>query len=151
MASMNVYRKQQGTSGKMEKIDHGDLIQIIIGSLGGAFAFAPTEEFHLISRNIPFPKLVLLFLSTLVFIGLISYCMGVRRIARRDIRTLGLIPVRILIIYGISVLSCLLALWIYDLISVQTPMVIVVKKIMVLALPATAGGTLVDLIGTKNK
>ncbi len=135
----------------MEKIDHGDLIQIIIGSLGGAFAFAPTEEFHLISRNIPFPKLALLFLSTLAFIWLIAYCMGVRRLAPRDIRTLALVPVRILVIYGISILSCLLALWIYDIISVQTPIVTIIKKIVVLALPATAGGTLVDLIGSKNR
>ena len=136
---------------KKESIDSSDLIQIIIGSLGGAFAFAPTEEFHLISQNIPGPKLALLFLSTLVFIGLIAYCMGVRKIAPREIRTLALVPVRILAIYGVSVLSCLLALWLYDMVSFQTPVVTVLKKIVVLALPATAGGTLVDLIGTKNR
>jgi uncharacterized membrane protein len=134
-----------------EEIDLRDIIQIIVGSLGGALAIAPTEEFHLISQSIPWPKLIILFFVTLIFIGLIAYRMGIRAISRRNILAVWILPIRIILIYCISCLSCLFALWIYDLIPVGTPLFIIINKLVVLALPATAGGTLIDLIGTKHR
>ncbi len=135
----------------MEKIDLQDILQILIGSLAGAFGFAFTEELHLISENISWSKLALFFIMTLLFVGLLAYGIGIRKVSRHNIRTLAFIPTRILLIYGASIVSCIIALWLYDLISLQTPIVLIVRKIVVLALPATAGGTLVDLIGTKNR
>jgi uncharacterized membrane protein len=134
-----------------EQIDFRDIMQIIIGSLGGALAIAPTEEFHSISENIPSIKLVFLFFATLLFIGLIAYRIGVRRLTRQSMLTVWFFPIRIILIYCISCFSCLFALWVYDLIIAGTPTIFIVKKIIVLALPATTGGALIDLIGTKHR
>jgi uncharacterized membrane protein len=134
-----------------EQIDVRDILQIVIGSLGGALAVAPTEEFHLISESIPWVKLIILFFATLVFIGLIAYRMGVRAIPRKDILSVWVLPVRIILIYSISCLSCLFALWVYDLITVGIPATFIVKNLVVLALPATTGGALIDLIGSKHR
>jgi uncharacterized membrane protein len=134
-----------------EKIDTRDVLQIIIGSLGGALAIAPTEEFHSISENIPSIKLVFLFVATVLFIGLIAYRMGVRKLAPKNMLTVWFFPIRIILIYCLSCLSCLFALWVYDLIIVGIPAIFIAKKIIVLALPATTGGALIDLIGTKHR
>lgn len=134
-----------------EKIDTRDILQIIIGSLGGALAIAPTEEFHLISENIPWVKLIFLFFATLIFIGLVAYRIGVRTLARQNMLTVWFFPIRIILIYCISCLSCLFALWVYDLITVGIPATVIVKKMIVLALPATTGGVFIDLIGTKHR
>jgi uncharacterized membrane protein len=134
-----------------EQIDFRDVLQIIIGSLGGALAIAPTEEFHLISENISWIKLFILFFATLMFIGLIAYRMGVRTLVSKNMLTVWFFPIRIILIYCISCLSCLFALWVYDLIMAGTPATFIVKKMIVLALPATTGGALIDLIGTKHR
>jgi uncharacterized membrane protein len=134
-----------------ERIDTRDILQIVIGSLGGALVIAPTEEFHAISENIPWVKLIFLFVATLLFIGLIAYRIGVRTVTRQNMLTVWFFPIRIILIYCVSCFSCLFALWVYDLIIAGIPATLLVKKMIVLALPATTGGALIDLIGTKHR
>ena len=135
-----------------ENIDLKDILQISAGSLAAAIVLAPSYELLQISKDLPIYKLVLIFIITLIFIGIIAYFIGVRKLELRQIITIAyVIPVRVVVIYSISIISCLVALWLYDFINFDTSPTNVVRQVIVLSLPATWGGTLLDLIYSKNK
>ena len=135
-----------------ERIDVKDIVQIIIGSMAAAIVFAPNSEIHTISHNLPVYKLVLIFLLTISSIGMLAYWLGGRRLQLKEIQTIAsVIPVRIILIYAISVISCLIALWLYDIITIETNIWLVTREVVVLLLPATWGGTLLDLLYTKHR
>ena len=125
---------------------------MIAGSLAAAIVIAPASEFRMLSQNLPGFKIFIIFILTLMFTGLIGYLIGGRKLKLKEIRTIAyVIPVRIVIIYTISLFSCLFALWIYDIIDVSTPPFNILREMIVLSLPATWGGTLLDLVYSKNK
>ena len=137
---------------KREHIDIKDLLQILAGSLAAAIVFAPTTEYRILSKNLPVYKIAILFILTLVFTGIIAYMIGGRKLKLREMRTIAyIIPVRIILIYAISALSCLIALWMYDVISLGSSFEYVAREVIVLSLIATWGGTLLDLVYSKNK
>ena len=137
---------------KRENIDLKDAFQIIVGSFAAAIVFAPSNEFRGISQNLPIYKLLLIFLLTLIFTGLLAYWIGGRKLRLREIRTVAyIIPVRIVLIYSISLFSCFVALWLYNIISISSDPILIIREMIVLSLPATWGGTLLDLIYSKNR
>ena len=90
---------------------------MITGSLATAIVIAPTNEFRTLAQYLPAIKIVIIFILTLVLTGAIGYWIGGRKLKLKEIRTIAyLIPLRIFVIYTISVFSCLVALWIYDII-----------------------------------
>ena len=136
---------------KKEHIDIKDILQIAAGSLAAAIVFAPTNEYRYLSQNLPLYKIVILFIFTLIFTGVIAYLIGGRKLKLKQIRTIAyVIPVRILIIYAISVISCLCALWMYDVIHFDSSIEYVMREVIVLSLIATWGGTLLDLVYSKQ-
>jgi len=136
----------------METIDKKDILQIIAGSLTAAIVLAPNIEYHDIAATIPVYKLVFIFILTIVFIALLAYWIGGRTLNLHEIKTIAaVIPVRVVIIYGISLCTCFIALWIYDFINSETTPIVFLRELIVLCLPATWGGTLLDLIHSKNK
>lgn len=137
---------------RRERIDFHDIIQIIIGSFAAAIVFAPTSELLSISQNLPIYKLIIIFIFSLIFIALLAYGFGSRNLHLKDIQTIGIIiPVRVVLIFLISTITCLIALWIYDIITIETPLLIITRRVVVLLLPATWGGALIDLLHSKNK
>jgi uncharacterized membrane protein len=137
---------------RREKIDYQDIVQIIIGSFAAAIVFAPTNELISISQKLPVHKLSIIFIFSLAFIGLLAYGFGGRNLHIKDIQTIAkIIPVRLVLIFLISTISCLIALWIYDIITIETSPLVVIRRVVVLLLPATWGGALIDLLHSKNK
>jgi uncharacterized membrane protein len=137
---------------RREHINVEDIVQIIIGSMAAAIVFAPTSELRAISLNLPLYKLAIIFLLTSTSVGLLAYWAGGRKLRLNEIHTIAsVIPVRILLIYAISFISCLIALWIYDIITIQSNIFDVIRIVIVLLLPATWGGTLIDLIYSKHR
>jgi len=135
-----------------ETIDKKDIIQMIIGSLATAIVIAPNNEYRFLSQNLPTYKILIIFIITIIFTVLISYWIGGRKLKLNEIRTIAyIIPVRVVMIYAISIVSCLFALWIYDIINSDTSNMLIIREIIVLSLPATWGGTLLDLVYSKNK
>ena len=137
---------------KKEHIDHKDILQIAAGSLAAAIVFAPNQEFRDISQNMPYYKLLIILAFTLIFAGLIAYWIGGRKLELKEIRTIAyIIPLRLVLIYFISVLSCLVALWLYDIVNFLSSPYLVIREVIVLSLTATWGGTLLDLVYSKNR
>ena len=148
-------KRKNNTTIKMsqkEHIDYKDILQIFAGSLAAAIVFAPNYEFRDIARHLPLFKMIIILVFTLIFSGLLAYWIGGRKLKIKQIRTIAfVIPVRIILIYLISLLSCFIALWLYDVINLETKIIYIVREVILLSLPATWGGALLDLVYSKNK
>ena len=148
-------KRKNNTTIKMsqkEHIDYKDILQIFAGSLAAAIVFAPNYEFREISQNLPIYKLIVIIAFTIIFSGLLAYWIGGRKLKIKQIRTIAfVIPLRVVLIYLISLLSCSVALWIYDVINLETKVIYIVREVILLSLPATWGGALLDLVYSKNK
>jgi uncharacterized membrane protein len=135
-----------------ERIDIKDILQIAAGSITAAIVFAPTNEYRSLSHNLPTYKIGILFVFTIIFAGILAYFIGGRKLKVNQIRTIAyIIPIRIVIIYAIAVVSCLIALWVYDIINFNTSLDMIAREVVVLSLFATFGGTLLDLVYSKNR
>ena len=134
-----------------EKIDRRDILQIMFGSLASSMTFAPIEEFHLISDKIHIHNVVLIILVNLFLIVFIAYGAGIRKLSYTHLHKFFFFPVRIILIYGLSLLTSFFALFLYHLLPEPFNLFIVLKKILVLSLPATAGGSLLDLMDSKHR
>jgi len=149
---MNKSKKPKNKDSQKEKINIVDIFQILVGSLAAAIVFAPTEELWLISQNLPIYKIIIIILLTLIFTTMIAYWIGGRKLKLHDISVIAyIIPIRIVIIYFISLFSCFIALWIYDILSTFSSSEGIIRGIIVLSLPSTWGGALLDLVYSKNK
>jgi len=140
---------------KKERIDAKDFFQIAAGALAAAILIAPSQELLYIAADLPFYKLIIIFFLSLAVSGIIAYKIGARKVEFNEMQKIGeFIPVRIVVIYVISAFSCLLVLWLYDIISINdifTNYNIVIKQVVVLSLIACGSGSLVDLAYSKNK
>lgn len=134
-----------------EKIDSRDLLQIIVGALASSMTFAPIEEFHFISDNIHALNVALIILVNLFLIIFIAYGVGVRKLTYSHLHKIFFFPLRIILIYGFALITSFLALFIYHLLPDPFDLSVVLKKILVLSLPATAGGSLLDLMDSKHR
>jgi len=134
-----------------EKIDRRDILQITVGSLASSMTFAPIEEFHLISDKIQALNVVLIILVNLTLIVFIAYGAGVRKLSYAHLHKFGFFPLRVILIYGLSLFTSFFALFLYHLLPEPFTLTVVLKKILVLSLPATAGGSLLDLMDSKHR
>ena len=76
---------------KIEHIDYKDVLQIIAGSLAAAIVFAPNQEFRSIFQNLPLYKILIIFIFTLFFAGLLAYWVGGRKLRPSQIKTIAYI------------------------------------------------------------
>jgi uncharacterized membrane protein len=135
-----------------EKIDQRDVLQIAVGALASSMTFAPIEEFHLISDNIHALNVVLIILVNLFLIIFIAYGAGVRKLSYSHLHKIFFFfPIRIILIYGFALFTSFAALFIYHLLPDPFTLSVIMKKILVLSLPATAGGSLLDLMDSKHR
>jgi uncharacterized membrane protein len=134
-----------------EKVDSRDILQITVGSLASSMTFAPIEEFHLISDKIHTHNVVLIILVNLLLIIFIAYGAGVRKLSYTHLHKIFFFPIRVIFIYGLSLLTSFFALFLYHLLPEPFNLLMIQKKILVLSLPATAGGSLLDLMDSKHR
>ena len=122
-----------------------------VGALASSMTFAPIEEFHLISDNIHALNVILIILVNLFLITFIAYGIGGRKLSYVHLHKFLFFPIRIIVIYGLALLTSFLALFIYHLLPEPFNLSVILKKIIVLSLPATAGGSLLDLMDSKHR
>ena len=135
-----------------EHIDLKDVFQIAAGALGAAILFGPNQDLHNIAYNLPFYKVILIFLLSLAVSGIIAYKIGARNLNVDQMQTVGnVIPVRVIAIYFISAFCCLFVLWIYNIVTINSDINNVINLVVVLSLIACGSGSMVDLAYSKNK
>ena len=137
---------------KQEHIDIKDIFQIAAGTLAAAIVFAPNQYLINLAIELPFFKVFIIFLLSISISGIIAYKIGARKINFEEMQKIGdIIPLRIVAIYVIAAFSCLLVLWLYNIITINTEFRIIVKEVVVLSLIACGSGTMFDLAYSKNK
>ena len=131
-----------------ENFDFRDVVQISVGSFIGALSYvfdAWEIAFQLAAVNVA----LIIILSVSLSI-VISYWIGVRRMGNKKIQMLGFLPLRTVVHYSTAVIFSLLILILFNLVNVQTPWQLSVKRTVLLALPATVLGSAVDLLGSRQ-
>lgn len=136
---------------KIEKFDARDVVQIAIGSFTGGLSFLLSGNVADVGEKIPVVNVVFVILVSVVFAYLSSYSFGVRKLGKKHLRVvLGIVPERIFVQYFLALLASAFLFYLLGINHLSTPVEVAVKRIFVLALPATVFGSAADLIGSKQ-
>lgn len=124
------------------KVGYQDVTKAIIGAFIGIVAhFAFMEGAH-IAENLDYYRAVALYIvSFLLGVGLI-YITGYREV--KQIRFLKFIPVRVTLIYFVSLFIIVFTLFIFNQIHTIS---LLFKQVAVISIPAVIGASIADLIG----
>ena len=124
----------------MKKINFEDIIQVSFGSALLAIPVAFTEEAWNMSETLPNHKVIMIFLTSLLFnASFIFYGVYQGQIRGKFFRFLA----RIFINYGLTVLTVTYILFLLDILSNSTNMSIL-SKIVLISFPASFSGAIVD-------
>ena len=125
----------------LRKLDLEDLGQIVIGSTMLSVPIAFTEESWNLSESLPMLNLVIIILISLSFIGIYSY-QGIYggSLPRRKFVYL----VRIILNYFITCVIVSIVLFSLDRLPVVSDTLVAIKRILIVAFPASMGAVVVD-------
>lgn len=133
---------------KEERFNLRDVLQTSVGAFTGALA---SFEFWRYGDGLPATNALLMVALSLLLAFLIAYYLGVRRLGHRHIKMLlGFLPERISAHYLLALFCSAVVLYTFGVNSLQTPLTDAVNRIVVVALPATALGSAVDLIDSQR-
>ena len=136
---------------KVEKFDKQDVIQIAIGSFTGALSFLLSGNVADVGEKIPVVNVVFVVFVSVAFAYLSSYFFGIRKLGKKHVRVFfGFVPERIFIQYLLALFSSAFLFYLLGINGPLTPLETIIKRIFVLALPATVFGSAADLIGSKQ-
>lgn len=123
------------------RINTEDIIQIAIGAFALAVPISFTEEAWKMSITLPFYNLLLVFVLSVTFLGIYAYySVFQKQVSKRyDIFIL-----RIFIAYFISALVVALVLLALNKLPVIDEPVIALKRLILIAMPASMGAIVVD-------
>lgn len=123
------------------RINMEDIVQIAIGAFALAVPISFTEEAWEISITLPFYNLLLVFVLSMVFLGIYAYySVFQKQVSKRyDIFIL-----RIFIAYFISALVVALVLLALNKLPIIDEPVIALKRLILIAMPASMGAIVVD-------
>ncbi len=128
-----------------------DIVQIIVGSFTGALVFITSSDIIQISDSIPLTNLCLIIATSVFFSYAISYLIDTDSIGeRRMSMLLGLVPLWTLIQYFTAVFFSLTLCYMLGINTLSTPLMIVVKRTFVLAMPSTITASAADLIESRK-
>lgn len=129
----------------LTRITRADIIRSIIGALIGTvghFAFFYGVE---LAEKISVVRATTLYLLSLVVCFFFMYYSGFRKV--KEVRIFRFIPLRVMVVYCISILVVIGTLFIFGLIDAQTPFVNVYKVISTTLLLAVLGASTADILG----
>ena len=137
--------------GQVERFNAKDVAQTAVGAFTGALIYAYQTDLTRMSDAIPVFNLLLITLCTLGLSFLICYSIGVRRLGKKSIRYLFWpLPLRIVVHYLLAVFSSAGILWLLAINAPGTALGVALPRIVMLALPATAFGSAIDLVGSQK-
>jgi len=135
-----------------EKFDTRDIIQTAVGSFAGALTYAYQTDVISLSSQISAMHVLLLIILGIILSFLIAYSIGVRRLGKKKMKmALGFIPVRTAVHYISAAVFSVVLLYLLGINTASTPFALIVKRVVLLALPATVFGSAVDLIGSQKE
>lgn len=118
-----------------------DMIQVVIGSTALTVPVAFSEESWKLSETLPTLNVFVLILLSLLFISLYS----IQGIFQGQIKhRLSHYIFRVLIDYGVSLLVVFIVLFALNRMPIIDDPIIAIKRIIILAFPASMGGVIVD-------
>lgn len=128
-----------------------DIIQVVVGSFTGALVFITSSDIIRISDSIPLTNLCLIVATSVFFSYAISYLIDTNSFGeRRMSMLLGLVPQWTLIQYFTAVFFSLTLCYMLGINTLSTPLMIVVKRTFVLAMPSTITASAADLIESQK-
>jgi uncharacterized membrane protein len=128
-----------------------DIIQIIVGSFTGALVFITSSDIITISDNIPLSNLCLIVATSVFFSYATSYLIDTYSFGERRMSLLtGLLPRWTLIQYFTAVFFSLTLCYMLGINTLSTPLMMVVKRTFVLAMPSTITASAADLIESQK-
>lgn len=121
-------------------INSEDIIQVVIGASALTVPVAFSEEAWRLSETLPLLNVMVLFLLSLIFIGLYS----IQGIFQGKIKhRLYHFILRAIIDYGITLVVVFVILFALNRMPFDEP-IIALKRIILLSFPASMGGVIVD-------
>lgn len=130
-----------------EKFSIQDVAEITIGSVVLAFPVALTEEVWTLSQELPLGRTLLISLSSLLFIGWFGYHIFYRSIFKSHWRDFLL---RIFSVYIITLVISAMILFAIDHFPLMTEPVATLKRMIIIAFPASFSATIVDSLGSRD-
>jgi uncharacterized membrane protein len=118
-----------------------DIGQIAIGAFVLAVPISFSEEAWKIGGSLPFPNLLLVFTLSIGFLALFAYQSVFQG---RIIHRLIVFAIRIIIAYLIAALVVALVLVSLDKFPLLSEPVVAIKRLIVIAMPASMGAIVVD-------
>lgn len=118
-----------------------DASQIFVGAFALAVPISFSEEAWRLGETLPFSNLMMLLALSVLFLGLFTY----QSVFQHNVR--GRIPVflfRILIAYLMAALVVALVLFCLDKLPIMDDPITALKRIIVIAMPASMGAIVVD-------
>ncbi len=123
------------------RINTEDIIQIAIGAFALAVPISFTEEAWKMSVTLPFYNLLLVFLLSVTFLGIYAYYSVFQgQVSKRY----HIFILRIFIAYFISAVVVALVLLALDKLPVIDEPIIALKRLILIAMPASMGAIVVD-------
>lgn len=133
-----------------ERLNSRDILQTAVGSFAGALTFA-FEDMPRLGDSMPLANLGLIVLASIAAASVISYHLGVRKLGPAERRMLFYsIPLRTVLHYVSAVLFSAVVLYLLGVNTLATPPGDVLKRVILLALPATVFGSAADLIDSQK-
>lgn len=129
----------------LTRITRADLIRSIVGALIGTvghFAFFYGAE---LAEQLSLARATSLYLLSLLVCFGFMYYSGFRKV--KEIRIFRFIPIRVLVVYLISLLVVVVTLFIFGLINFETGFLEIYKIISTTLLLAVLGASTADILG----
>jgi len=134
--------KEKVGSNPLKKITQKDVSKGLIGAFIGVIShFVFIEGVH-ISESFSLIRIGLMYLVALVVGGIFLYATGFRKV--KQIKVLTFLPVRVFVIYTVSLVTIVLVLALFGQFSTFEELY---RQVGVLSLPAMIGASAADLIG----
>lgn len=129
----------------LTKITRADIIRSTIGALVGTvghFAFFYGVE---LAEKISLTRATILYLLSLLVCFLFMYYSGFRKV--KEIRVLRFIPLRVMVIYGVSLVVVALTLFLFGFVEEISSGEMIYKSIATTLLLAVLGASTADILG----
>ncbi|MBI2669508.1 DUF2391 family protein [Candidatus Woesearchaeota archaeon] len=129
----------------LTRITRADVVRSIIGALIGTvghFAFFYGAE---LAGKISLTRATVLYLMSLLVCFFFMYYSGFRKV--KEIRIFRFIPMRVAVVYAISILVVLVTLFVFGIVNVKTPPVEMYKVVSTTLLLAVLGASTADILG----
>ena len=118
-----------------------DASQVFVGAFALAVPISFSEEAWRLGETLPGPKLVMLIMLSVFFLGLYAY----ESVFQRNVKSrLHVLLFRVVIAYFITALVVCLVLLSIDKLPLFSEPIISIRRMIVITMPASMGGIIVD-------